>query len=205
MESINFIRLKKEIKNISKEKCKKEFIPHSFHHARGKNQNYQKASVLILLYRKEDKWHTVYIRRNIYKGYHSGEISFPGGKQDKNESALATAIRESREETGISGHYITLLGTLPSVTIEKSNFLITPFVAYTEQVNFRFMPDPVEVQEIIEVSLSDLFDKANHHKKTIKINNKIQYLQSFVVSKNQIWGATGYITCMLLEAVSLSS
>ena len=40
-------------------------------------------------------------RANNPKDIHSGHVAFPGGKREKNESSLFTAIRETWEEVGI--------------------------------------------------------------------------------------------------------
>jgi 8-oxo-dGTP pyrophosphatase MutT (NUDIX family) len=43
----------------------------------------------------------VFTQRRQYEGVHSGQISFPGGKQEVGETLEQTAIREAFEEVGV--------------------------------------------------------------------------------------------------------
>ena len=62
------------------------------------------SGVLLLLYPVNGVLVTVFMKRTEYGGPHSGQISFPGGKFENGDSSLVeTALRESREEIGISG------------------------------------------------------------------------------------------------------
>ena len=62
----------------------------------------KKASVLIFCYPNNTMMNVIPIRRPDYIGFHSGEISFPGGKFDIHDKTLEqTALREFHEETGV--------------------------------------------------------------------------------------------------------
>jgi 8-oxo-dGTP pyrophosphatase MutT (NUDIX family) len=62
----------------------------------------RKSGVLLLLYPKGDEMHTVFIKRPSYKGVHSAQISFPGGRHEPEDSDLEeTALREAEEEVGV--------------------------------------------------------------------------------------------------------
>src|SRR5688572_27853183 len=86
------------------------------------------SSVLVLLYPARDIVYTPLILRASYSGSHSGQISFPGGKFDKEDADLGcTALREAKEEIGIDPGKITLIGELATLYIPPSGFLVHPF------------------------------------------------------------------------------
>src|SRR6056297_719193 len=73
----------------------------------------REAGVLILLYPRDEQLYTVLIQRPLYQGVHSGQISFPGGKQEPGDRDLVhTALRETHEEVGILREKIEVLGKL---------------------------------------------------------------------------------------------
>lgn len=57
--------------------------------------NVRKGAIMILLFSMDDKWHTLMIQRTNDGKTHSGQIAFPGGKQDENDfSFIYTGQRE---------------------------------------------------------------------------------------------------------------
>ena len=115
-----------------------------------KNNIAKQSSVLILFYEKEGKLYIPLIKRASYDGVHSGQIAFPGGKvEPEDKDMIATALRESQEEIGISLTGIEILGILSPVFIPPSNFLVNVVLAYTSSVP-QFTIDTFEVDELIE-------------------------------------------------------
>ena len=69
--------------------------------------------------------------------FHAGEISFPGGKLDADDSdLLETALRETREEIGLTIAREQVIGQLKPVVTLNSGFMILPFVAVTDSIPF---------------------------------------------------------------------
>ena len=162
-----------------------------------------KSAVLVLFYEKEDGIHVVLILRKKYHGIHSGQVSFPGGKQDQADKDLEyTALRETEEEVGIKKENIRLVGQLTDLYIPPSNYLVQPFVGYLEQAPL-FNPDPKEVEEVIEAPLALLMDDGIIGKKKIKVsarNLKIKY-PYFDVKGHTVWGATAMMLSELKEII----
>nr|MBA3899673.1 CoA pyrophosphatase [Bacteroidota bacterium] len=145
----------------------------------------------------------VFIKRAEYKGVHSGQISFPGGKfelADKTENI--TALRETREEIGIDDTKIQILGSLTKLYISPSNFLVSPFIGYLHSRPV-FYPDAREVEIIIEVELSNLIKAFSHIKeKSIKTSADLMIsAPSIDVLGHQVWGATAMISSEFIEVV----
>lgn len=159
MEFIDWLkeRLKTELPGIE---YQLKMVPSQSREMRFKPmKNPKQSSVLLLLFKKDGAWHTVFIKRTEYKGMHSGQISLPGGKQeDCDENLAATALRETFEEVGVNPEDVRVLGKLSTVQIPVSGFIVEPYVGYISYEP-EFKPDIIEVQEII-ISQIELFLRA---------------------------------------------
>lgn len=160
----------------------------------------RQAAVLALIF--PDELHQakmVFILRKNYEGHHSGQISFPGGKQEVFDKDLrATALRETEEEIGVSGERIHILRDLSPVFIPISNFLVQPFLGVSYRT-LDFKRDPVEVEEILSLDFeSILYNPLIEIKHTYF--DKTYPLKAFEVNQIKIWGATAM---MLSEIVLL--
>mgnify|MGYP001193230109 CR=1 FL=1 len=167
--------------------ARKEEIEKRSLHAGGR-----KAAVLVCLYPdRNGEICFVLIRRNEYDGVHSGQISFPGGSYEEgDENLVATALREAREETGIVPEEMEILGSLTPVYIPPSNFHVQPFVGWAGKAP-RFIPDPAEVSEIIEVPLKNILRAENRLEKTIPHREfKEIRVPCYMIGGHVVWGAT---------------
>ena len=62
----------------------------------------RKSAVMALFYpNAEGETYIVLILRKTYKGVHSAQVGFPGGKLELNETNLQAALRETEEEIGL--------------------------------------------------------------------------------------------------------
>jgi 8-oxo-dGTP pyrophosphatase MutT (NUDIX family) len=163
-----------------------------------------RSGVLILLYPDKGKLCTVFILRQTYDGVHSGQISFPGGRFEENDSNLIeTALREANEEVNIVKDRVKLLGTLSELYIPPSNFLVLPVVGFSAS-RPDFIPDKSEVAEIIETDISFLFDNNLLKKKIIDIKGYKIEAPFFDVFGHVVWGATAMILSefkMVIESI----
>lgn len=156
-----------------------------------KVSNPKKAAVLALFYPdKNNETHFLLTLRASYNGTHSSQISFPGGKTEKEDvDFMHTAKRETFEEVGIKMDAITIIKQFTDAYIPPSNFLVTPFLGTLNKTP-TFTTNN-EVEEIIEVKLTDLLDDANIIMK--KMNTS--YMKSidvpcFKLNGYIVWGAT---------------
>jgi 8-oxo-dGTP pyrophosphatase MutT (NUDIX family) len=163
-----------------------------------------KASILILLYlHKEELW-TVLMKRTVYPGHHSGQISFPGGKSEKKDTSPAnTALREAREETGIDPEKIRILGTLTPLHIPVSNIEVLPVVGYTgAKPEFRLSRS--EVEYLIHIPVRELIKGKIITERTIMINGESVRVPGYLVREEYVWGATAMILAEFIEIATLA-
>ena len=150
----------------------------------------RKAAVLALFFEEGQTASLVLTLRKRYEGVHSNQISFPGGRREQeDESYLHTAMREAREEIGITPSKVKIYGQLSPLYIPPSNFLVYPFVGIYEHAP-HFIKQESEVEEIFTVSLWDLLDDDFIQKKPINVRGVKMEVPSFQFKGYTVWGAT---------------
>lgn len=163
----------------------------------------RRSAVLVLLFPDQGQLKTVFIKRSVYNGVHSGQISFPGGQYETTDDSFeATALRETNEEIGVPGDKIQLIGRLTDFYIPPSNFLVKVYVGYTSQKP-EYIPDKKEVQSVVEVNVEDLYDGNNITQKEFysTSRNGVVNAPTYVISGVEIWGATAMIVSELLDVL----
>ncbi len=91
------------------------------------------SSVLLLLFIENQELNACLIKRPSHMKHHAGQIALPGGRIEKGETALDTALRETWEEIGISRDKIEVLGSLSEIYVQVSRFQIHPFVGWLDK------------------------------------------------------------------------
>lgn len=150
------------------------------------------AAVLALFYpNNEDETHLVLILRNTYKGVHSAQVGFPGGKYEEADTDLMiTALRETEEEVGVSQDSITVLKKISPLYIPPSNFMVHPFIAVSKSA-LKFKKQDEEVEAIIEVKLRDFIDDANVITARVPTSFNVEVdVPAFKLNGHVVWGAT---------------
>jgi 8-oxo-dGTP pyrophosphatase MutT (NUDIX family) len=153
------------------------------------------GGVMLLLYVKEGELYIVLTKRREYNGVHSAQMSFPGGKSESgDESIKQTALRETREEIGVTAEKIKVLGQLSELYIPPSNFLIYPTVGFAKEIG-EFHAQQEEVQKIVEIPVDFFLDQRNINLQTeisLPGGNKVR-VPAYVYNEYIIWGATAII------------
>jgi 8-oxo-dGTP pyrophosphatase MutT (NUDIX family) len=130
--------------------------------------------------------------------HHAGQVSFPGGRADaEDRDAVATALRESREEIALDTRAVDPLGYLDRLDT-TSGFSVTPVVARLAP-DAVLSPQPDEVARIFEVPLDFLLDPANLHAYDIHLHGRRRKVYEYVGVAPRIWGATALMLVNLMR------
>ncbi|MEX0983366.1 MAG: CoA pyrophosphatase [Bacteroidales bacterium] len=160
----------------------------------------REAAVMLLIYPDENKRRMVFIKRNEYRGPHSGQVSFPGGmKEQQDKDHTSTALRETEEETGVPATEIEVLGALTPLIIPVSNFCVYPFIGWMDSLP-EFQPDTIEVQYLICPEIRALFDPKNRKTGIFDRGGTTVSTPYIDIDGEMIWGATAM---MLSEFTAL--
>jgi 8-oxo-dGTP pyrophosphatase MutT (NUDIX family) len=181
----------------------------------------RQSAVLALLHGHADRAPTlealslVFTLRPNSLRHHAGQISFPGGGVEPQDRSLAlTALRETTEELGIPTDKVRILGKLTPLHISPSHNCVHPFVGWLPHLP-PIHPDPVEVSEVLDISLDHLLNASNRGTLIWYRDGEALTAPSFKVITQEgaelrtensgihIWGATAMILSELLEIIRL--
>lgn len=175
---------------------KAQFITR-FHHAKQINSEAdfplsvpgKPAAVLLPILEYTDELTVLFTVRATHLKHHAGQVSFPGGKQERTDnSLLETALRETHEEVGLLPNQVEIVGNLPLYRT-VSRYEVVPYVGFICAPMILTL-DKNEVDSTFEVPLSFLMDQRNHLIHWVKRNNG-QFPIYFIPWKQHIiWGAT---------------
>jgi 8-oxo-dGTP pyrophosphatase MutT (NUDIX family) len=149
------------------------------------------AAVLIALVESDngEGLQVLLTKRASHLKHHPSQVSFPGGKVEKEDKSLIdTALREAFEEIGLSRESVKVAGQLPPYqTI--SGFQVTPIIAIVSSSQ-TYLMDKNEVAEIFHVPLQHFLTTNDHHV-FVAIKGGKQHNVHFLPYKHyNIWGAT---------------
>lgn len=152
------------------------------------NSDLVNAAVLVPLV-KRDQWYVLLTQRSEHLNNHAGQVSFPGGKADKQDNTPTdTALRETEEEVGISEGLIEVVGVIePYQTVTKFN--VVPIVGFVD-ASYQVIKDEFEVAEVFEVPLAFVSCFSSYQQRTIFWKNEWRDYLELNYQGYRIWGAT---------------
>jgi 8-oxo-dGTP pyrophosphatase MutT (NUDIX family) len=157
------------------------------------------SAVLVPLYEDpEGEVHAVFTRRRDDLRRHAGEISFPGGRRDGDESLLDTALREAHEEIGLAAGAVEVVGALEPTPTFVTDYAIYPFVGVIAP-GLEWIVADTEVAEVLELRLRDV--SAGRGERRLVRRGMAFRTTTFEVGPHTIWGATARIVADLLARV----
>ena len=137
-------------------------------------------------------------RRASHLKSHPGQVAFPGGKRDPDDSSLyATALREAEEEIGLNPQQVQPLGALSDV-ISLHGIKVTPFVALVpEKLDFCLCED--ELDAVFQVPISWLLDDPRSHTDVIQVADTKLFVPSYSFNEFTIWGLSAIMLVEFLQ------
>jgi 8-oxo-dGTP pyrophosphatase MutT (NUDIX family) len=163
------------------------------------------AAVLLPLAWRKGEWQLVFTRRTETVEHHKGQVSFPGGGCELDESTPeATALREAREEIGLKPEDVRLLGWMNDyLTITR--YRITPVVGVIPWP-YRFQLETAEVGRVFTIPLAWLADRNNREEQPFTpdgIQRPFPVLIYHPYDGETLWGASARITQNFLVTLGL--
>ena len=162
------------------------------------------AAVLVPLFEEDGNARVILTRRSDRLRSHTGEVSFPGGRLDPEESQLAAALREATEEIDLAPEAVDIVGQLEPLATLSSRSGITPFVGVLDH-RPTLTPNPEEVDHVFDVALADLMDPAVYREErwdTPWADDRPVHF--FELPDDTVWGATARILHQLLELIAMN-
>lgn len=147
------------------------------------------AAVLVPLVERDAGLTVLLTQRAATLKDHAGQISFPGGRiEPEDTDAWHAALREAQEEIGLSANYVEFAGYLPD-HIVGTGFRVTPVVGFVSP-NYELRIAAAEVHDVFEVPLSFILDAANHKSRIRKLGELTLEVYDIPYGNRNIWGAT---------------
>jgi 8-oxo-dGTP pyrophosphatase MutT (NUDIX family) len=156
------------------------------------DQPVRPAAVLMPLVVHDDQVSVLLTQRTAHLNDHAGQISFPGGRVEAGDlDAVATALREAREEIGLGAALVDVVAMLPEYTT-ATGYRVTPVIGMIEGP-YELSLDRFEVSEAFAVPLAFLMDPAHHERRLVKLGEiaRTFYAMPYQAQRRYfIWGAT---------------
>ena len=157
---------------------------------------YAQAAVLIAI-TDEDDPKVLLTRRSVYLSNHAGEVSFPGGKRDPNDTSnIVVALREAYEETALNPFDVKLLGDLP-MQKARNGMLVKPVVGLIPP-KVELVAQPTEIDRIFFASLENLMH-APPTPYEVRYAHQSLYFPSMRVENEIVWGLTARMLISLFQ------
>ncbi|PRB71531.1 CoA pyrophosphatase [Arthrobacter sp. MYb213] len=131
---------------------------------------------------------------------HAGQVAFPGGGVDPEDgSAVAAALREAWEETGVQITGIEVLGQLTETELPVSSFLVTPVVGWWHTESKVYAADLRESADVFRAPVAHLLNP--HNRLTAVVRRGAQRFKSpaFEYDGHLIWGFTAIVLDRLFD------
>jgi len=159
------------------------------------------SAVLVPLYEDGGDVHVVLTRRAWHMRSHTGEVSFPGGKQEPGESLWDTALREAQEEVALDPASVEQVGELHHLATVTSRASIVPYVGVLPG-RPELRPNPDEVDAVLHVPLPELLHPDTYRQERWGVPGLDRPIHFFEIPGDTIWGATAAMLVDLLARLT---
>jgi len=161
-------------------------------------QTFPEAAVLVPIIRGESPELVLTLRASGLST-HGGEVAFPGGRRDPEDSDLmATALREAEEEIGLAPGLVEVVGPL-SEQVSRHRIKVTPYVALIPDF-VEYRPNDAEIAAVFTVPLRFFLEDVRETTHRIDFQGASWFVPSYRFGEYRIWGLTAV---MIVELVNL--
>jgi 8-oxo-dGTP pyrophosphatase MutT (NUDIX family) len=137
-------------------------------------------------------------KRTAHLNKHAGQISFPGGRIDPEDSgAEAAALREAREEIGLDPASVEVLGRLAD-HVTGTGYRITPVLAVLPP-GLIYQLSAHEVESIFELPMRVVMDPEAPRRQRQHVGGVWRHYWVWPHPEHFIWGATAAILVQLAK------
>ena len=158
-----------------------------------------RPGAVLMLFGEADHGHDLLIIERAHDmRSHAGQPAFPCGAIDATDSdAIAAALREAQEETGLDPRGVTVFGTLPDLWLPPSGFVVTPVLGWWSTPTPVAVADPAEVASVHRVPIAELLEPAHR----VEVRHPLGYVgPGFEVNNLLVWGFTAGLISRLFDA-----
>jgi len=145
------------------------------------------AAVLVAITDREEPGVILTVRREHLRT-HAGQVSFPGGRLDPGEDAVAAALREADEEIGLPPDEVNIWGSADNYCT-VTGYCVTPVLGMVPP-DLPLSPHEHEVADWFEAPLSFLLDPANQQRMSAEFQGRTRHYYEINWQGRRIWGAT---------------
>jgi 8-oxo-dGTP pyrophosphatase MutT (NUDIX family) len=160
------------------------------------------AAVLAAFFEEDGEARVLLTRRASHLRSHTHEVSFPGGRLEEGEDAIAAALREAHEEIALDSSNIEIVGTLTPISTLAATSGITPIVGFLP-ARPHVEANPNEVEFVFDIALAGLLgDGVFEEERWDTPWGDDRQINFFYLPHDIVWGATARILRELLELVT---
>jgi coenzyme A diphosphatase NUDT7 len=169
------------------------------------------AAVLLPLFGTECDLSLIFTRRADGIPM-AGQVAFPGGRVEEGDSSRTeTALREAREEVGLSPSAVRVIGLLDDLPTWDNRQAVSPVVGFCKDLReSQLVHDPAEVERVFSVPLTHLQEESRWVEKPMDWRGTTfpQYYFDVAAYTGEtpgeaeaLWGLSAYMVISLMSTL----
>ena len=148
----------------------------------------RQAAVLMAVVVRDGQPHFLLTRRTQSVATHKGQISFPGGVREAEDTTLVdTALRETHEEIGVESRQVSVLGEFHDY-LAVTDHLVRSVVGLVS-AEATFQPQQDEVEYLLEIPF-EFFRNTDPSVEKRFCSGRTQNVYFYDFNGETVWGLT---------------